>query len=278
VLNRWRAEASRKAVKRSEAGIAKARTKDSMRAFNKLTTRVDGRVQLVSDPPLIVPLAELFPGPEGESLRDLLRSVVRKYSQTLPRDRRRLLEGFELVDFGRKVVGVGSVGTRAWILLLTGRDGQDPLFLQAKEAEASVLEEFVGKSRFGNHGERVVEGQRLMQSASDIFLGWVRAPGADGKDRDYYVRQLWDSKASADIEAMSASTLAIYAQICGWTLARAHARSGDAIAIAAYLGKGSVFDEAIGAFAELYADQNERDHQALADAVKAKRVTATTGV
>jgi uncharacterized protein (DUF2252 family) len=278
MLDRWRAQASARAVKRFQAGVAKARTKDSMRAFAKLTTSVNGKVQLVSDPPLIVPLADMLPGPEGDVVRDALRSIVHSYRQTLPHDRQRLLDSFELVDFGRKVVGVGSVGTRAWILLLAGRDGQDPLFLQAKEAEASVLEGFVGKSKFDNHGRRVVEGQRLMQSASDIFLGWVRAEGIDGQMRDFYVRQLWDSKASADIDAMSPSTLAIYGEMCGWTLARAHARSGDRIAIAAYLGKGSAFDEAIGDFAELYANQSERDYQALADAVKSTRVTATTGV
>ncbi len=278
LLDRWRAEASRKAVKRFQAGVEKARTKDSMRAFDKLTTRVDGKVQLVSDPPLVVPLAEMLPGPEGDAVRDALRAIVHTYSQSLPYDRQKLLESFNLVDIGRKVVGVGSVGTRAWILLLTGRDGQDPLFLQAKEAEASVLEAFVGKSKFDNHGRRVVEGQRLMQSASDIFLGWVRAEGIDGRTRDFYVRQLWDAKGSANIEAMSPSTLAIYAEICGWTLARAHARSGDRIAISAYLGKGSAFDQAIGEFAELYANQSERDYEALADAVKTGRVSATTGI
>ena len=277
-VQRWRDEAHPKAVKRAEANIAKARTKDSMRAFNKLTTTVDGRVELVSDPPLIVPLRELLPEDEGDALRTTLRSLLQQYRKTLPHDRHHLLEGFEPVDFGRKVVGVGSVGTRAWILLMMGRDGQDPLFLQAKEAQPSVLEAFVGRSKFDNHGRRVVEGQRLMQSASDILLGWVRAEGIDGKSRDFYLRQLWDSKASPDIEAMSPSTLGIYGEICGWTLARAHARSGDPIAIAAYMGKGSVFDEAIGEFAELYADQNERDHQALADAVKTGRVKATTGV
>jgi uncharacterized protein (DUF2252 family) len=277
-VQRWRDEAHPKAVKRAEANVAKARTKDSMRAFNKLTTRVDGRVELVSDPPLIVPLRELLSESEGDALRGTLRSLLQQYRRTLPHDRHHLLEGFEVVDFGRKVVGVGSVGTRAWVLLLTGRDGQDPLFLQAKEAQPSVLEAFVGRSKFDNHGRRVVEGQRLMQSASDILLGWVRAEGIDGQTRDFYVRQLWDSKASADIEAMSASTLAIYGEICGWTLARAHARSGDPIAMAAYMGKGSVFEQAIGEFAELYANQNERDYQALEDAVKAGRVTATTGV
>jgi uncharacterized protein (DUF2252 family) len=278
MVNRWRAAANPKAVKRFEAGVAKARTKDSLRAFDKLTTRVDGKVQLISDPPLLIPLEDLVPGAEGDAVRATLRSLVHQYAKTLPHDRMRLLEGFEIVDFGRKVVGVGSVGTRAWVLLLTGRDGEDPLFLQAKEAEPSVLEAFVGKSKFDNHGRRVVEGQRLMQSASDILLGWVRAEGIDGQTRDFYIRQLWDSKASANVEAMSPSTLAIYAEICGWTLARAHARSGDSIAIAAYLGKGAAFDQAIGEFAEQCADQNERDHQALAEAVKTGRVTATTGI
>ncbi len=278
LIRRWTAEAGHKDVKRLEANVVKTRAKDSMRAFAKLTTRVDGKVQLVSDPPLIVPLNELFPGPEAEAVRGQLRSLLHSYRQTLPPDRQQLLERYQIVDFGRKVVGVGSVGTRAWILLLSGRDGADPLFLQAKEAEASVLEAFVGKSKFDHHGRRVVEGQRMMQAASDIFLGWVRAKGVDNKVRDYYVRQLWDQKGSADIDTMNAPTLALYAQICGWTLAHSHARSGDPIAIAAYLGRSSVFDEAIATFAERYADQNERDHQALADAVKTKRVTAATGV
>ena len=277
-LERWRAEASHKAQKRLQASAAKAESKTSMRAFHKLTTRVNGTVQIVSDPPLIVPLAELYPGRAGESIAESLRSLVRQYRKTLPHDRQHLLEGFELVDIARKVVGVGSVGTRAWVLLLSGRDGQDPLFLQAKEAEASVLERFVGKSKFDNHGRRVVEGQRLMQAASDIFLGWVRVEGIDGKTRDFYVRQLWDEKGSADVDSMSPSTMANYGEMCGWTLALAHARSGDRIAIAAYLGKGTVFDQAIARFAELCADQNEKDHQALADAVKTDRVKAETGV
>jgi uncharacterized protein (DUF2252 family) len=277
-INRWRAEASHKAVKRYRAGLAKARAKTSLRAFDKLTTRVNGHVQLISDPPLIVPLTELVPGRKGDAVRESLTTMLHRYGKSLPLDRQHLLEGFELVDFGRKVVGVGSVGTRAWIALLEGRDGQDPLFLQAKEAEPSVLERFVGRSKFDNHGRRVVEGQRLMQSASDIFLGWVRVEGIDGQTRDFYIRQLWDAKGSADIEVMSPSTLVIYAEICGWTLARAHARSGDRVAIAAYLGKGAVFDHAIATFAEAYADQNERDHKALAAAIKSGRVIAESGV
>jgi uncharacterized protein (DUF2252 family) len=277
-INRWRAEASNKAVKRYRAGLAKARAKTSLRAFDKLTTRVNGHVQLISDPPLVVPLTELVPGRKGDEVRESLTTMLHRYGKSLPLDRQHLLESFELVDFGRKVVGVGSVGTRAWIALLEGRDGQDPLFLQAKEAEPSVLERFVGRSKFDNHGRRVVEGQRLMQSASDIFLGWVRVEGIDGQTRDFYIRQLWDAKGSADIEVMSPSTLAIYAEICGWTLARAHARSGDRVAIAAYLGKGAVFDHAIATFAEAYADQNERDHKALAAAIKSGRVIAESGV
>jgi uncharacterized protein (DUF2252 family) len=278
LINRWRAEASHKAVKHFRANVAKARAKTSLRAFDKLTTSVDGHVQLISDPPLVVPLAELVPGPKGDRVRESLTTLIRQYGKSLPLDRQHLLDGFELVDFGRKVVGVGSVGTRAWIALFQGRDAQAPLFLQAKEAEPSVLERFVGRSKFDNHGRRVVEGQRLMQAASDIFLGWVRAEGIDGQTRDFYVRQLWDEKGSADIEGMTARTLAIYAEICGWTLARAHARSGDSVAIAAYLGKGAAFDHAIAAFAERYADQNGRDHKALADAVKSGRVVAETGV
>jgi uncharacterized protein (DUF2252 family) len=277
-INRWLAEASHRAVKNFRSGVKKAEAKTSLRAFDKLTTRVNGHVQLISDPPLVVPLAELLPGRKGEVVRDSLTTLLRRYGKSLPLDRQHLLEGFELVDFGRKVVGVGSVGTRAWIALLEGRDGQDPLFLQAKEADPSVLERFVGRSKFDNHGRRVVEGQRLMQSASDIFLGWVRVEGIDGQMRDFYVRQLWDHKGSADIEDMSARTLALYAEICGWTLAKAHACSGDRVAIAAYLGKGATFDHAIATFAEAYADQNERDHKALAEAIKSGRVIAESGV
>jgi uncharacterized protein (DUF2252 family) len=171
-----------------------------------------------------------------------------------------MLESYRLVDFARKVVGVGSVGTRCWISLMLGRDDSDPLFLQIKEAEASVLEPYSGRSGFANHGQRVVEGQRLLQTTSDILLGWIRTEGLDGVERDYYIRQLWDSKFSADIDSMSPSTLGIYARLCGWTLARGHARSGDRIAIAAYLGSGDSFDKAISEFAVAYADQNERDY------------------
>ncbi|HEX7292981.1 MAG TPA: DUF2252 family protein, partial [Solirubrobacterales bacterium] len=188
--------------------------------------------------------------------------------------RRRLLGRFRYVDAARKVVGVGSVGTRAWILLLLGRDGGDPLILQFKEAQASVLEPYLGESDFDNHGRRVVEGQRLMQAASDSFLGWCRVRGIDGRERDFYVRQLWDGKGSSDPEAMSPAAMATYARLCGWTLARAHARSGDPIAIGAYLGTGEAFDLAMVEFASAYADRNERDHAALLAAIESGRLEA----
>ena len=210
---------------------------------------------------------------EGE-----LRGLIRSYRRTLETDRRVLLESFRYVHAARKVVGVGSVGTRAWIVLMLGRDDQDPLFLQAKEAQESVLERFVGKSKYANHGQRVVAGQRLMQAASDIFLGWQRVTGFDGQSRDFYLRQLRDWKGSADVDTMPTSTMTSYARVCGATLARAHARSGDRIAIAAYLGKSDVFDRAIADFATAYADQNERDYQALLDAVGSGRLEAQTGL
>jgi uncharacterized protein (DUF2252 family) len=185
---------------------------------------------------------------------------------------------YRFVDMARKVVGVGSVGTRAWIVLLEGRDGADPLVLQAKEAEASVLERHLGPSRYKNHGERVVRGQRFMQAASDIFLGWERVTGLDGEVRDFYVRQLWDGKGSAVVEAMDPVRLSTYGQLCGWTLARAHARSGDRVAIAGYLGGGTAFDTAVAAFADAYADQNERDYRALQAAGTDGRITVEAGL
>ena len=210
---------------------------------------------------------------------EALRQLLRGYRETLEFDRRVLLEEFELMDFARKVVGVGSVGTRAYIALLVGRDGQDPLFLQMKEAEASVLEEFLSPSEFSNHGERVVVGQRLMQATSDIFLGWLHIDsGLDGKPRDFYGRQLKDWKGSAEIEQMVPQAMATYGKLCGWTLARAHARSGDRIAIAAYLGNGDSFDRAIVEFSKAYAEQNDSDYQDLAAAVKSGRITAKTGL
>ena len=269
-----------KRLRKAEADIAKARTKDSMHAFEKLTHLVDGEPRIVSDPPLIVPIDELLPeGSDREAAHEELRNVIRSYRRTLETDRRHLVESFRLVDVARKVVGVGSVGTRAWIGLFLGADDQDPLFLQVKEAQRSVLEEFAGKSEYGNCGQRVVAGQRLMQASSDIFLGWHHATFTlDGQERDFYVRQLKDWKGSFAAEGALPAGAAAYGRACGWTLARAHARSGDRIAIASYLGTGDVFDQAIASFAESYADQNERDYQALQNAVKSGRVVAEAGL
>lgn len=278
VFRRFAAEASPKAVTRAQQNVAKARTKDSLKAFSKLTQTVDGQVRIASDPPVVVPIEEVFEKQTSEEIGAALRGIIRSYSRSLEGDRRHLLDRFQYVHAARKVVGVGSVGTRAWILLFVGRDGNDPLFLQAKEAEASVLEPFLGKSRFTNHGQRVVEGQRLMQAASDIMLGWTRARGVDGVERDFYVRQLWDEKATALVETMSPRTMRLYGEICGWTLARAHARSGDAIAIGSYLGAAEAFDQALASFAELYADQNERDYGALEEAANAGEIEVETGV
>ena len=221
---------------KAEKGAAKARAKDSLRALGKLTEQVDGELRIVSRPPLVVPIEELLPADDKLDVEGMLKGVLESYAETLKGDRRRLLETYTLRHVAHKVVGVGSVGTRAWILLLTGRDDEDPLFLQAKEAQASVLEPYAGASEFDNHGQRVVEGQWLMQAASDSFLGWCPVVGIDGRRRDFYVRQLWDGKGSTEVEGMPAAGLEIYARLCAWTLARAHARSGDAVAIGAYLG------------------------------------------
>ena len=264
--------------KRFERNMAKARSKDSLRAFSKLTEIVDGEPRFVSDPPLVTPIEELASDVEQAQIEEFVRAALGSYRRTLSADRRRLLERFRYVHAARKVVGVGSVGTRAWIVLMLGRDASDPLLLQLKEAQASVLEPFLGKSRFSKHGQRVVEGQRLMQAAGDIMLGWIRIPGLDGLSRDFYMRQLWDGKGSAIVELMSPSVLTTYAELCGRALAQAHARSGDAIAIASYLGAGESFDRALASFAESYADQNERDYRALQEAVTSGRLTAETGL
>jgi uncharacterized protein (DUF2252 family) len=264
--------ADRKQVRKAERSAAKAGKKNSLKAFDRLVHEVDGEPRFSSDPPLLVPMRELLPGNQLQKLEGRLEAVLASYRESVQRDRRRLLDGYRFVDIARKVVGVGSVGTRAWVLLFMGRDGQDPLLLQAKEAEASVMEPYVGASEFANHGERVVEGQRLMQAASDIFLGWAPALGVDGRERDFYVRQLWDGKRSVEVESLPPTGLKTYGRVCGWTLARAHARSGDRIAIGAYLGKGKSFDEAIADFSSLYADQNELDYSALAEAARSGRV------
>lgn len=250
-----------------------------MTAFSKLARPVNGSARIVDHSPLIVPIEVFAPAGQRDAMFKRLRELLGRYRASLTVDRRILLERFELVDFARKVVGVGSVGTRAWIALLLGRDQQDPLFLQVKEAQASVLEEFIHKSGFANHGERVVAGQRLMQAESDIFLGWVHTDaGFDGTPRDFYVRQLKDWKGSAEIEQMTPRGLVTYGQLCGWALARAHACSGDPIAITAYLGGSDSFDRAILGFSKAYADQNEADYNALNAAVNSGRITAQTGV
>jgi uncharacterized protein (DUF2252 family) len=274
-FERWSKRASASGRKRLETTLAKAHAKDSLRALAKLTYDVDGQPRIISDPPLVVPLDELVQDGDRRQVEEELIRVFERYRKTLPPDRRQLLDGYRPVDLAHKVVGVGSVGTRAWIVLLLGQDAGDPLFLQIKEAEHSVLEPFAGPSHFTTSGQRVVEGQRLMQAAGDIFLGWTRVDSElDGRRHDYYVRQLWDEKSSATIDTMRPRELAAYAEICGWTLARAHARSGDRIAIAGYLGNKDSFDGALVEFAEAYAEQNERDYGALAAAVKVGKVAA----
>ena len=277
---RYRASVPHKVVKRAEKGLAKARTKDSMQALDKLTHEVDGEPRISADPPLIVPLRDLLPDDRAATFSDWAHARLREYRRTLETDRRNLLEHYRLVDLARKVVGVGSVGTLAWIALMLGRDQRDPLFLQIKEAQPSVLEEFAGRSDYRNAGHRVVAGQRLMQATSDIFLGWLHVSegSLDGREHDFYVRQLRDWKGSAEVEGMVPKSMRIYAEMCGWTLARAHARSGDTVAIAAYLGKSDTFDRAMAAFAAAYADQNERDYEALKAAVAGGRLTAEEGL
>ncbi len=278
MVQRFRSGVSPKHIKRFQAKIANVRTKDSMRALSKLCSAVDGELRIVGRPPLVTPIEDVLPDAEQEHLEDVVRRMVRTYRRSLPRDRRKLLESYRYVHAARKVSGIGSVGARTWILLLVGRDENDPLFLQFKEAHASVLEPFLGRSEFNQHGQRIVEGQRMMQAAPDILLGWERIVTIDGEEKDFYIRQLWDAKASADIELMDPAGLQAYGRVCGWTLARAHARSGDRIAISAYLGSGDAFDRALASFAEAYADQNERDYAALQDAVASGRVVAQTGI
>jgi uncharacterized protein (DUF2252 family) len=268
VYGQWSERVPPAAMKRFQKGVNKARTKDNMRAFDKLTSVVQGEVRITGDPPLIVRLEDLMEDEDAGALRAQLRHMFRGYRQSLQPDRRVLVESFEVVDMARKVVGVGSVGTRCWIVFLRGRDNGDPLFLQIKEAQASVLEPYVGKSMYQNHGRRVVEGQRLTQAASDIFLGWDRVEDGTGDHRDFYVRQLWDGKLSAQVDIMEPAVLEVYGEICASTLARAHARSGDRIAIAAYLGGGTAFDRAIASFATDYADQNDRDYEEVVEAIR----------
>lgn len=277
-LPRLRALLDKKALKAAERVVEKARTKDSMQAFEKLTHVVDGERRIISDPPLIVPIEEMMSAEQASRYQEMIRRFLRSYRRSLLGDRRHLLEDFRFVHLAHKVVGVGSVGTRAWIVLMLGRDDRDPLFLQAKEAQTSVLAPFVGKSRYAQEGQRVVEGQRLMQAASDIFLGWDRAEGLSGVTRDFYLRQLRDWKGSWPPEAMVPQAMNVYGRMCARTLARAHARSGDRIAIGSYLGGSDVFDRSIAEFAEAYADQNDLDYAALKEAAASGRIEAISGV
>jgi uncharacterized protein (DUF2252 family) len=272
------AKAAKRAEKKAEKALTKARTRDSLQALSKLGELVDGRYRIVSQPPIVVPMRDLEAtyGRSGDQVERVLREQFRAYRATLRDDQRQLLERFQLVDMARKVVGVGSVGTRAFIALLQGRDQGDPLFLQVKEATRSVLEGPLPKSRYKQHGQRVVSGQRMLQAASDIYLGWTK--GALDDTRHYYWRQLRDMKGSVDVETMTPVGLRIYAGVSGWTLARAHARSGDPIAIAEYLGEDDQFDRSIADFSKRYAYQNERDYQAFADAIRSGRLAALQGV
>jgi uncharacterized protein (DUF2252 family) len=263
--------------KNIERTVAKAQTKDNLGALGRFATVQDGVPRLTAEPPLVVPVRDLWKGKaEAKEMAEELRRLLTDYRDTLEPERRVLLDRYQLVDMARKVVGVGSVGTRSWMLLLIDDDGH-PLFLQAKEAGPSALEQFVGASEYENGGQRVVIGQRLMQAVSDIFLGWVRVTGIDGVRRDFYLRQLRDWKGSLEVEAIAPEGIAPYGELCGWTLARAHARTGDPVAVAAYLGGGPSFDEAVHSFAAAYADQNERDHQTLLDAIASGRITAEAG-
>jgi uncharacterized protein (DUF2252 family) len=268
---------AKEAAKTAREGALKARTRDSLQALSKLAEYVEGNYRIVSQPPIVIPARELGAsfGMSPDEVRHVVREQFRSYRATLQDDRRHLLERFQVIDVARKVVGVGSVGTRAFIVLLQGRDQQDPLFLQVKEASASVLEDHLPKSRYRQPGERVVQGQRMMQASSDIYLGWTKGAQAN---RFLYWRQLRDMKGSAVVESMKPLILTLYARECGWTLARAHARSGDPMAMAAYLGKKDVFDRSITDFSERYADQNEKDYQAFADAISSGRLEAIEGV
>ena len=278
VFDSLRADLPKKAVRRTQAEMAKARTRDSTHAVAKLTRTVSGKRRIVSNPPLIVPVEELSGTIDPAAVYEFLRALFAEYIATLPPDRRVLAQGFYLSQVARKVVGVGSVGTQAWINLMEPYDGLSPLMLQAKEAQRSVLADYAGESEYDNQGERVVTGQRLMQAVGDIFLGWVRATPPAGLSADYYVRQLRDWKASVEVDHMDPKQMLGYGRACGWTLARAHARTGDRRAIAAYLGKSDAFERAVYAFAQSYADQTESDHAALAAAVSDGRVQAEIGV
>jgi uncharacterized protein (DUF2252 family) len=276
---RWGGLVKPKVIKSLDANFAQGYHRDNQRAVEKLTQRVNGQLKIVAHPPLVVPIEDLMQDEQPDRIVEIMHQLLHAYRMTLQPDRRRLIEGFQYAHIARKVVGVGSVGTHTLIMLLVGRDDNDPLFLQIKEAQSSVLEPYLVKSAYADHGKRVVEGQWLMQAASDIFLGWERVPvGTDGMSHDFYVRQLWDWKISAEVELMEPGEMLVYGKMCAWTLARAHARSGDRVAIAAYLGRNDDFNNALVDFSSAYADQNELDYQALVAAVKSGRVKAESKI
>jgi len=279
IAGRFGDEAHAAQLRAIKVAAAKAESKDSLKALAKLTRLVDGQPQFINSPPVVVRLDDLIGDDQHRRFKSTASKLIRSYASTLPADDLRvLLARYRFADIARKVVGVGSVGSLAWVVLMLGRDEHDPLLLQVKEAEASVLEPYLGKSSYGHHGQRVVEGQRLMQAASDILLGWDAAPDMDGSPRHYYVRQMWDKKGSVNVDLMNPRGMRMYAKLCGWSLARAHATSGDSIAIAAYLGTSDTFDRAMAAFAEAYAGQNELDHATLRQAIADGVVEATLNV
>ena len=278
ITERYGAQAGARDLRTFRKVATKAESRDSLRAMAKLTHLVEGRPQFIHDPPIVVRFEELVSAQEAVAARHQLGTLLASYTATMSADRRVLMDRFRVADVARKVVGVGSVGTRTWVVLMLGRDTGDPLLMQVKEADPSVLEPYLGPSRYRHQGRRVVEGQRLMQAASDILLGWDRAVGVDGRSTDFFVRQLWDKKGSMPVEQMSSGALLLYGRFCGWTLARAHARSGDSVAIAAYLGTSDRFDRAMADFAESYADQNAHDHAALGQAIASGQIVATAGI
>src|SRR5262245_14484861 len=279
VLEQYRSQVTHEVAKGFDKAKAKAESKNSLRALTKLTQKQNGELRIVSDPPLIVPIEELVPKGELKAVKAGLQELIDQYRGTLSPDIRELADRYRYVHVAHKVVGVGSVGTRCWVVLMLGRDSDDPLFLQVKEAGPSVLAPFASGGRYKNQGRRVVEGQKLMQAASDVLLGWLTAEqGLDGGRRDFYVRQLWDGKGSAQVETMTPEVMQRYARLCGATLALAHGRSGDAIAIWSYMGGGERFDEAMADFSEAYADQNERDYEQFAAAVESGQINAVRDI
>jgi uncharacterized protein (DUF2252 family) len=273
-----KADAGAKAGKEVGRQIVHSLRRDHLRAFDRLIRTEGGTIRFVSEPPLLVPAEELLDGAERKRYVGAIREFLKQYRESLAPHTRALMERYRFMHMARKVSGIGSVGMRSWVVLFIGRDPGDPLLLQLKEAKRSVLEPYTAPTHYENQGRRVVEGQRFMRVASDPLLGWYRLRAFDGKVHEFYVRQLWDGKSSIDVDRLSAEGLRCYGEACGWTLARGHARSGDRIAMAAYLGKKDSFDRAIATFAAAYAKVNQHDHLRLVEAIDKGRVTAEVGV